>query len=177
VGEVQRTLGGVGFVSKVGRTRTWTLAQPGARPHARAVSIFATIQQGKTVLRAEESLSQLAGALFGGIVGGAGGGTTGLWMAIGMGAMHSPVAAVGLVLMGLVGSYSLARSLFVRAYRKRSEELQDLLSRRQSWLRGAAEHVSRGPAEHVSRGAAEHVSRGAAENAECSCFDQAIIRQ
>lgn len=128
--EIQRTFGGAGFASQVGRTRTWTVSQTGGRGHSsRVVSVTVTAQQGKTMIRVDESLTQLAGAIFGGVVGGVGGGTTGLWVGIGMGMLHSPVAAVALVLAGVAGAYGLARALFVRAFRKRSEELNELVQR------------------------------------------------
>lgn len=131
VGETQRTLGGMGFASQVGRTRTWTVSHGGGSRGrgSRVVTVTASVHQGKTVVRVDESLSQLAGAMFGGIVGGVGGGSTGLWLGIGMGLLHSPVAAVALVLGGVAGAYGLARALFGRVFRKRSEELGDLLNR------------------------------------------------
>jgi hypothetical protein len=130
VGEVQGLFGAVGFASRVGRTRSWSLAPTSVRgPQSRLVTLSATTHQGKTVLRLDESLSQLAGALFGGIMGGGGGGTIGIWMGIGMGVLHSPAAAVSMVLLSVLGSYTVARKLFVRAYRKRVEELNDLLNR------------------------------------------------
>ena len=129
VGEIQRTFG-VGFASRVGRTRNWTASNTGQRgPSTRLVSVTATVQHGKTLIRVDEALSQLAGAMFGGIMGGVGGGTSGLWMGIGMGVLHSPVAAVALVLAGVSGSYALARTLFVRAFRSRSVELNELIGR------------------------------------------------
>lgn len=130
VGEIQRTLGGIGFASRVGRTRSWIVSQTGRRgPTSRAVSITASTQKGKTVVRIDEELSQMAGALFGGIMGGLGGGTTGIWMGIGMGVLHSPVAAALMVLSAVASSYTLARHLFIKAYRKRSLELSELLTR------------------------------------------------
>jgi len=130
VGEMQGLFGAVGFASRVGRTRSWSLAPTSVRgPQSRLVSLSATTQQGKTVLRMDESLSQLAGALFGGIVGGGGGGTTGIWMGIGMGVLHSPIAALSMVVLSVLSTYTLARTLFARTYRKRADELNDLLNR------------------------------------------------
>lgn len=130
VGEIQRTLGGIGFASQVGRTRSWIVSQTGHRgPTSRAVSITASTHKGKTVIRVDEELSQVAGAVFGGIMGGLGGGTTGIWMGIGMGVLHSPLAAGLMVASTLASSYTLARHFFVKTYRKRSEELSALLSR------------------------------------------------
>ena len=130
VGEIRRTIGEIGLVGQVGRTRTWTMV-PGAQrgPTNRSVSLMVTSHGGKTTIRIEEQLNQLAGALFGGIVGGFGGGSTGIWVGIGMGGFHSPALAAGLVLTNLIGSYGLARRLFIRAYRKRSDELAQLAVR------------------------------------------------
>jgi hypothetical protein len=86
-------------------------------------------QHGKSVIRIDENLNQLAGGVFGGCVGGGGGGTIGIWIGIGMGAFRSPLLAGALVLGNLVAMYSLARGLFRRSFRKRSEEINDLLSR------------------------------------------------
>lgn len=130
VGEIQRTLGGAGFASRVGRTRTWTNSQTGPRgPSSRIVSVSVSSHRGKTVIRADENLSQLAGAMFGGIVGGGGGATVGIWMGIGIGLLHSPAAAVAMVVGAIYGSYSLAKGLFRRAFRKRNEDLTELLAR------------------------------------------------
>lgn len=130
VGEIQRTLGGIGFASRVGRTRSWTTGQTGSRgPTSRSVSISVSSHKGKTVIRADENLSQLAGATFGGLVGGLGGSTTGIWMGIGMGVLHSPLIAFGLVATSVLSSYALARGIFRRSFRKRSEELTELLAR------------------------------------------------
>jgi len=129
VGEIQQTFGGLGYASTVGRTRTWTVAPTGPRAGSRVLSVTATSQPGQTILRVDESLSQLAGQLFGGLMGGLGGGLTGVWMGIGMGIFHSPAAAVALVLTGLGGAYGLARTLFIRSFTKRSQELQELLDR------------------------------------------------
>lgn len=130
VGEIRQTIGDIGLVSQVGRTRTWAMVPAAPRgPTIRMVSLTATRHGGKTTIRLDEQLNQLAGALFGGIVGGFGGGSTGISIGIGMGAFHSPALAVGLVLTNLIASYGLARRLFIRAYRKRSDELAELAVR------------------------------------------------
>jgi uncharacterized membrane protein YhiD involved in acid resistance len=67
--------------------------------------------------------------MFAGIVGGAGGGTTGIWMGIGMGVLHSPAAAAGMVITSLSVCYLVARGLYRRSFRKRSEEMNDLIAR------------------------------------------------
>jgi hypothetical protein len=127
VGEIQRSFGALGYASRVGRTRTWTVPPTGG--HGRVLSVTATTQQGQTILRVDESLSSLVGQLFGGLIGGLGGGLVGVWMGIGMGIFHSPAVAGALVITGVAGSYVLARALFRRAFTRRSRELGDLLDR------------------------------------------------
>ncbi|MEO8140160.1 MAG: hypothetical protein ABI742_10965, partial [Gemmatimonadota bacterium] len=130
VNEAQRTLGVPGFVSRVGRLRTWSpQMQTGNAGTNRLVTITATSHDGTTTIRIDEPLTKLAGVLFGGCVGGLGGGGTGIWMGIGMGVLHSPFAAAGLVLSALSGSYLLARKLFARAAAKRLAGLEELLDR------------------------------------------------
>lgn len=130
VGEIQRTMGGIGFASRVGRTRSWTVGQTGGRgASSRNVSVTVSSQHGKSVIRIDENLNQLAGAVFGGCVGGGGGGTVGIWIGIGMGALRSPLIAGALVLGNLIAMVNLARTLYRRAFRKRSEELNELLAR------------------------------------------------
>jgi hypothetical protein len=129
VGEVQRKFGSLGYASRVGRTRTWTVPPTGHRGHGRVLSVTATAQQGQTILRVDESLSNLVGQLFGGLIGGLGGGLVGVWTGIGMGVFHSPAVAVALAITGVAGAYALARALFRRAFTRRSRELGDLLDR------------------------------------------------
>lgn len=130
VGEVQRTLGMPGFVSRVGRTRTWSaLSQTGNAGTQRMVTVTAMTQDDKTVVRIDEPLGKLAAALFGGLVGGLGGGGTGMWVGIGMGVFHSAIAAVACVISGVGGSYLLARKLFRSAASKRLTGLDELLDR------------------------------------------------
>jgi hypothetical protein len=129
VGEVQRSLGSLGFPARVGRSRSWSVGGAGPSVSHRSVSITTSIQDGNTILRVEESLHHLAGGLFGGLVGGLGGGTTGLWIGLGLSVLHSPAAAIGLVLAGLSGSYLLARTVFARVAHRRAVELDRLLDR------------------------------------------------
>jgi hypothetical protein len=130
VGEAQRTLGAPGFASRVGRIHTWSAqSQTGNGGTARLVTITATSHDGSTTIRVDEPLTKLAGALFGGCVGGLGGGGMGVWIGIGMGVLHSPVAAVGIALSAVSGSYLLARKLYARAAARRLAGLDELLDR------------------------------------------------
>ena len=72
--EIQRVLGGVGQLRPSGRTLQFSMTGSGSR-HAseRAVQVTVTPRNGRTTIRIEEPLGPLAGALFGGVMGGMGG--------------------------------------------------------------------------------------------------------
>jgi hypothetical protein len=127
VGEIQRTLGTPGQISKVGRTRTWSVMGPLGT--ARAVNLTAVTADGQTTLRAEEPVGQLAGALFGGIMGGLGGGGLGAALGIGLGVFHSGAVGAGLAIALLAGSYGLARTIFGSIARSRQQAMDELLDR------------------------------------------------
>jgi hypothetical protein len=126
--EVQSTLG-PGHSSQVGRLRTWSVIGPGGRTAARPVSISATVQQDRTVFRADESQSPLAGGLFGGLMGGLGGGGFGMAIGIGIGTFNSPLIATALAVAVVSGSYLLARTIFTYTVRHRAAQLNALLDR------------------------------------------------
>ena len=130
MGEVQRTLGLPGFVSKAGRSRTWAaLSQTGSPSSQRHVSVTVTEHDGNTVVRVDEPLAKLSGAVFGGLMGGLGGGSTGIWFGIGMGVYHSLLLSVAGVLTTVGVSYLLARPLFKRAAARRLAEYDAMLDR------------------------------------------------
>jgi hypothetical protein len=125
--EAQRLCGQVGQASQVGRTRSWTMLGGMGQAGTRAVSLSATVQNGRTIIRVDESLKQLAGALFGGLIGGLGGGTISLTIGIGRGVYHSPAVAATLALSMFGVSYTLARSFLARSARRRAAELAMIL--------------------------------------------------
>ena len=124
--DLQRTLG-PGQASQAGRMRTWSVIARGGEAASRPVSVSATVEQGRTVLRVDEPQTQLAGGLFGGLMGGLGGGGFGVAMGVGLGAFHSPLLAISLAVAAVAGSYALARAIFTRIVRRRSEELSGLV--------------------------------------------------
>lgn len=140
VNEIRRTFGENGVPSVLGRTLAWTSASPGGRRHSRGRQIDVSIASrgGVTTIRVEEELRNLAGALFGGLVGGGGGGTTGITFGVGMALFQSP----GLAAMAWVavagGFYALARSLFARASEKRETQIKELINRLEEEVATAA---------------------------------------
>ena len=127
--EIQRELGGVGSASGLGRSLVWTMTTHGHRRVAtRTVQVTVTPRDGRTTIRIDEPLRPMAGGLFGGVMG-AGLGSGGIVMGVGMRLFDSMPVAMGLV-GGVVGaSYLVARTIFGRMVRGRGERLQVLMSR------------------------------------------------
>ena len=131
INEVRRTFGDNGVPSVLGRTLAWSSSYQGGRRrnNGRMVNVSVVSRSGATTVRVEEELRNVAGALFGGLVGGGGGGTTGISIGIGMGAFHSAPLAAAIWVTVAAGFYTLARTLFGRLADKREKELRDLTSR------------------------------------------------
>lgn len=121
--EIQQTLGELGASSILGRSLSWHSTNM-----QRPLQVSVTPREGRTEIRAQEKLGNLAGGLFGGIVGGMGGGGMGVALGVGIGALALPpalaVAAAGAI---MVGSYALARGIYVAQVRRKSEQLRLLV--------------------------------------------------
>lgn len=128
---VRRALGDNGMPSVLGKTLAWSSSAGGSRRRnqGRQVDVTVVSRRGVTTIRVEEELRNIAGALFGGLVGGGGGGTTGISVGIGMGALHSPAIAGMLWVTVAGGFYVLARTLFGRTAAKREKQLRELVDR------------------------------------------------
>jgi hypothetical protein len=130
IAEIRRTFGENGLPSVLGRTLAWSSSGRGLRRSSgRNLDVSVVTRGGVTTIRVEEELRNLAGALFGGLVGGGGGGTTGASIAIGMGVFHSaPVA--GLIWVSVAaGFYTLARTIFGKISAGRERQLRELIDR------------------------------------------------
>lgn len=158
VNEIRRTFGDNGVPSVLGRTLAWTSTQTGGRRHSRGRQIDVSVMSrgGVTTIRVEEELRNIAGALFGGLVGGGGGGTTGISVGLGMGAFHSAPLAAMLWLAIAGGFYTLARFLFSNISEKRENELRGLTDRLQSLVESSAVH----PASQVGASSARSLGAG-----------------
>ena len=123
---IQTLMGEVGTVTALGRTLSYS---QGSGQNQRRVHVTVTAAGGRTVIRAEERLTQLAGGLFGGIVGGGGGGLGSGSIGITAGAMHAPGFFVLAVLGAVVGSaYATARAIFVHVATTRASQLEAVVS-------------------------------------------------
>ena len=122
---IRRALGDVGTVSAVGRSLSWSApAASGRRTH-----ISVLVRDGTTSIYVSERLKELAGGLFGGIMGGAGGGMIGPSIALGVEVIGSPLAAVGVFLVSLGTTYTIARKIFTYIAGKRRNILRELTER------------------------------------------------
>ena len=132
---LRNTFGNMGQVSRLGRELSWQTV-PYSGGQARQVFITVHAETGATRIRIEENLRPMAGAYFGGIMGGMGGGGMGAAIGIGMGVFHSAAAAAGLVFTLIGGSYTLARTLFRHHGQRRSAELEVLADRLVGYIEG-----------------------------------------
>jgi hypothetical protein len=127
--QIQRAVGQVGTATTIGRTFQWTAyGVDRRRVSTRTVQLTVTPRDGRTTIRIEEPLGQLAGGLFGGVTAGLGGMLSSVAYGVGMTA-DSASLAVALIASALGGTFLLARTIFGRMVRGRGEELQTLMSR------------------------------------------------
>jgi hypothetical protein len=106
VDEIRRSLNDNGMPSVLGRSLAWTSSYRGGRRRSvgRQIDVNIVPRGGVTTIRVEEELRNLAGGLFGGLVGGGGGGTTGLSIAHGMEVFQS-AAAAALIWVGVAAGF------------------------------------------------------------------------
>jgi len=144
VEECRMTFGNLGQGSTLGRSLAWNTVVPAGQV-GRQVSMTVTPRGGRTSLRLDESLTQVAGGLFGGLMGGLGTAGLALGAAVGMAALHNPLAAVVIGLGALGGSYGAARSFLAGSHRKRRDELERLADRLAGFLTdgGGRRRISR----------------------------------
>ena len=121
---IRRTLGDVGVVGTVGRTLSWSSADP-----ERKIHITVHVRGGRTTIRVGERLAQLRNSVFGGGVGGFGtGGGIGVMSLIFGITDVAPLALAGAGLI-LGGSYVGSRTVYARLTRDRERALRTLTDR------------------------------------------------
>lgn len=156
INEIRRTLGDNGVPSVLGRTLAWTSSYQGGRRrnNGRMVNVNVVSRSGVTTIRVEEEMRNVAGALFGGLVGGGGGGTTGISLGLGMAYFHSAAVAAALWVGIAGGFYTLARSIFSHLAIKRQKQLRELTGRLEERVTESISHQSTLPIEALPRGIA-----------------------
>ena len=129
--EIQRSLGEMVTVSSVGRSLTVTTATgPGGRNGMpRRLQIHLSSRNGRTTVRAFEDMTQLANGMMVGITMGGGFGGGSLMVGIIMGTTHNGALALAGIASTLTIAYTISRTLFGRASRKREREVRDVLAR------------------------------------------------
>jgi type IV secretory pathway TrbD component len=158
--EIRREMGENGMPSVIGKSLAWTSDFRGGRRRGagRKVDVSVVSRGGITTIRVEEELRNLAGALFGGIMGGGGGGTAGISIGIGMEVFHSAPVGFGLWAAAIASAYALARTIFTRMANKREEDLRSLIDKLEASVTDAA--ASRTHPDQISAGASRSLAAG-----------------
>ena len=139
IAEVRRTFGDNGLPSIIGRSLAWSSGMGGRRRGSgRHVDVSVVVRGGATTIRVEEEYRNIAGALFGGIVGGGGGGSTGAVIGGSIAAFHSAPLAVAIWVAVVGGFYTLARTIYVGVVGNRERELKGLSDRLEEMVMATA---------------------------------------
>jgi serine/threonine protein kinase len=126
VEEIRVTLNRPGQVSQLGRTFSWTSA--GSPGSTRAIEVSVAVRGGRTRISVREGLGSLIGGIYGGIGGGMGGGGMGPVIALFAG-WGAAAAVVAVIPFWLATTFSVARTSYHYAVRRRQRELQGLVDR------------------------------------------------
>jgi len=126
--EIRTSMGSVGLVGTLGPSMTWSTSPPG-QGTGRNVQITITARSGETRIHLEEHFDNIAGGLFGGILGGGGSAGTAVWMTFAFETLHFPLLAVLGGASVLASAYGTARTIYTRVYAKRSRQLEALADR------------------------------------------------
>ena len=143
VDEIRITTGAQGQSSTLGRALAWRTVGSHHQP-SRAVSVSISPAGGKTRILIDESLTPTAGGVFGGMMGGIGGGVGFMGFGLGMGALHSPLAAFAILVSSVGGSFLGARAVFRNTGTKRRRELEQLADRLASHIADTNGRAGRG---------------------------------
>ncbi len=126
VTHIQRAADGMGHPSLLGKTLTW---QSQDASKTRILQVSVSVGRGETRLSIEERYGNLAGALFGGIVGGGGTGIgVGVGLGVGLGALGSAAFAILFPIGVMGGAWALARAIFRSNVHGRMRTLTKLMN-------------------------------------------------
>jgi serine/threonine protein kinase len=125
IDDVRGVLGIMGIVGTLGKSVSF-VAQRSGGGLGRDLQVSITMRSGQTRISIREGLGQLAGATFGGICGGAGGGGMGPIVGISMGALHAPMAILLVVPLWLAAVFATARAVYHRSSTRRVRQLNEL---------------------------------------------------
>jgi hypothetical protein len=126
VGRMRRALGEAGRSEVLGDTLSWSTT---VSPTGAGRNVHVSIEpdaDGRVTVRIDERMTPLAGAFFGGVFGGMGGGGMGLVLPASLALLPASMLPF-VIAVWLVGSFALARALYVWRVRAREAELTALL--------------------------------------------------
>lgn len=141
---IQQATDGQGTASAVGRTLTWSSQNT---ENTSSQQVLISSGDGRTLIRWEERFGGLAGALFGGIVGGGG---VGLGVGAGAalaGMLGSAALGVGIAALAVVGSYGLTRGIFRRIVRGREAAALEVVDEIAAFVAGMQPRTAALPTE------------------------------
>lgn len=116
-----------GQPSLLGRTLTWRAE---TASNTRTIQIVVTSRDGRTHIRAEENLVQMASGLFGGVTAGAGIGLgIGVGLPIGIEVLGSALFATAAPIGAVALAYMASRSIYRRVVARRRRAVDDLFDR------------------------------------------------
>lgn len=121
---IRRALNDPGNVSGVGRSLTWTSTEK-----TRKIAVAVLVRDGRTTIHVSERLKDLAGGLFGGIMGGGGGATLGPVIGLSVEALGNPWLIPVFISMTVGATWGIARTIFQRMSRSRRAVLEEMTNR------------------------------------------------
>ena len=122
VDTIRRTLNDAGIVSAIGRSLTWTSADK-----MRRVQVTVLVRDGRTSIHVSERMRDLAGGIFGGVMGGGSGITIGPSIAIATEVLGHASLIPLFITIGTGLTYTAARLIFRRVAGKRDITLRRLV--------------------------------------------------
>jgi serine/threonine-protein kinase len=117
---LRQMTGEAGQLATVGRSFAWQTHQPKRNLQASVLS-----RHGKTTIRVSETLHQIAGGVFGALVGGVGASSLAVWMGVAA-KMHNFALGGWLWAGTLAATYLAARGWFGHGSRKRKAEAESI---------------------------------------------------
>ncbi|HEX9564381.1 MAG TPA: serine/threonine-protein kinase [Gemmatimonadaceae bacterium] len=137
---IGRALNDAGTASMVGRSLKWA-----STDRQRKVQISVLVRDGRTTIYVGERLRDLIGPLYGGIIGGVGGGSLGPVMGIAAGELGIPLLIAPGILATLGTAFAVARYFLRRTTRSRSAVLKALTERLAEQARDSIARRAVGP--------------------------------
>jgi serine/threonine-protein kinase len=137
---IGRAMNDAGTATTVGRSLKWA-----STDRQRKVQVSVLVRDGRTTIYVGERLKDLIGALYGGIIGGGGGATTGPAIGITAGALGIPLLVAPVLVTTIGSAFAIARYALRRVTRSRSQVLKALTERLAEQARDSIARRAVGP--------------------------------